>query len=87
MNTYLVYVNGLLAGPEDFKVVQKNSSDLGRFLVASVPADELKSKIKSVDIFEIRASNLVGRFRAVKTDVAEKDAHIVATCKRVDNSF
>ena len=91
MNAYLVYVNGILAGPDVFSVKPLNSSELGRFLMVSAGAKALKSEVKSVDVFEVRASNTVARYRAEKSDedsgINTEGDKITAKCQRVETTF
>jgi hypothetical protein len=91
MNGYIFFVNGKHAAHNMFDVSPANSAEDGRYMRLSALADKFKDpdSITSIYVYEVRSSNVVGRFLAEKVEVvAAKDdtpATVRARALRVEN--
>ena len=78
MNDYIIYINGMLVGPSLFEARGGNSPNIGRHLQIIAHEDKVRDacdgvkKLKSIDVLEVRASNIVKRYRYEKSG-DEKD--------------
>lgn len=66
MNQYLFFVNGRLMAPDFFNIRMANTANDGRVAILSVSTDVVPSTPPDkfdVDVLEVRASNIVQRFR------------------------
>ena len=79
MNDYVIFVNGQLAPATDhgFTIAQLNSEKNGRYLRLT----STREGIKRLDVFEIRASNIVRRYQCLEPKGG------VFECLSVANSF
>lgn len=74
MNQYLIYINGLLMSPNLFDVRSANGANIGRYLQLTGPEDDVRDacqgakKLTHIDVLEVRASNVVKRYRYEKKD-------------------
>jgi hypothetical protein len=86
MNDYIIYVNGILApAGHGFKTTILTGSDRGRYLRLTSDTP-LKDVPKRIDIFEVRASNIVRRYQwSPPEDGKLSDAGF--DCLGVSNAF
>lgn len=81
MNDFLIYINGVLVAPDLFDIRSANGANIGRYLQITAPEDDVRDacqgakKLTHIDVLEVRASNVVKRYRYKKTD--EKDDNFV----------
>jgi hypothetical protein len=106
VNNFLIYINGLLMPPNLFDVRTANGANIGRYLQLTGPEDEVRNacqgakKLASIDVLEVRASNVVKRYRYDKAEdnddnfvrlAANEDdklpARVRFRCLGVPNSF
>jgi hypothetical protein len=68
MNSFLIYINGLLMPPDLFAVEAQNASNFGRFLQLTAKEEDVKGacedikRIRRIDVIEVRASSTVKRY-------------------------
>lgn len=96
MNAYVMFLNGLLLPPSLFDVEPGNSSSVGRFLRLTIDREKLrpwfKTELRDIDILEVRASNIIHRYRWAKGDgdvkeLAGDKVQIQFQCLTVANDF
>ena len=75
MNHYIVYVDGLLVGPNKFQIKVGNNGTIGRYAEATIDTKQIDRHPDFVDIVEIRAGNWVRRYRYERSS-EEKDEHL-----------
>lgn len=69
VNDYLIYINGILVSPDLFEARAQTTSS-GRFMQLTAETAKIKAEreghpggIRSIDVLEVRASNVVRRYR------------------------
>jgi len=96
MNQYLIYLNGKLVSHELFEVVTGTAPNDGRFAELRIgPENKIADRVKELDVLEVRASNIVRRYRfdiadGVKKSYAGDDhtpARVGFRAMSVKNSF
>jgi hypothetical protein len=86
MNNYVILINGILAPPGIVEIRKANSSVDGQFVHATMDKNQMgEKKLKYLDVFEVRASNVVRRYHADK--FTDDDDKIKCRCFGVDNTF
>jgi hypothetical protein len=79
VNTYLIYINGILMVSDLFSVASQTSATKGRFLQAIASKDDLMKEkehvgsIRRIDVMEVRASNVIRRYEYVKPEEGDDE--------------
>jgi hypothetical protein len=74
VNDFVIYINGMLMSPNLFDVRAANGANIGRYLQLTGPEEEVREacqgakKLTCIDVLEVRASNVVKRYRYEKSD-------------------
>ena len=86
MNNYVILINGILAPPGIVEIRKANSSVDGQFVHATMDKEKMgEKKLKYLDVFEMRASNVVRRYHS--KEFKDTDGKISCRCFGVENTF
>jgi hypothetical protein len=81
VNDFIIYINGILVGPSLFDARSGNAANKGRYLQLTAPEDDVRKacrgekKLETIDVLEVRASNVIKRYRYEKAE--ENDDNLV----------